>query len=72
MQNLIVFETVTNSDGKFWSERQKKLKSKANFIRADEFTFHKIKVFLMKNSPFIKLRHRSRRRKGGDAEFNCL
>ena len=50
MQNLIVFETVTNSDGEFWSERQKKLKSKANFIRADEFTFHKIKVFLMKNS----------------------
>ena len=29
MQNLIVFETVTNSDGEFGSERQaKKLKNK--------------------------------------------
>ena len=50
MQNLIVFQTAINSDGEFWSERQKQLKSKANFIVGDEFTFHKIKVFLMKNS----------------------
>ena len=50
MQNLIVFQTVTNSDGEFWSERQKKLKNKENFIHADKLTFHKIKIFLMKNS----------------------
>ena len=50
MQNLIVFQTVTNSDGKFWSERQKKLKSKANLTHAHEFAFHKIKIFLMKHS----------------------
>ena len=50
MQNLIVFETVTNSDGEFGSERRKKLKNKENFIVAGEFTFHKIKIFLKKNS----------------------
>ena len=50
MQNWILFETVTNSDRKFGSERQKKLKNKENLIRADEFVFHKIKIFLIKNS----------------------
>ena len=35
MQNLIVFQTVRNSDGEFFSERQKKLKNKENFILAD-------------------------------------
>ena len=35
MQNLIVFQTVTNSDGEFRSERRKKLKNKENFILAD-------------------------------------
>ena len=50
MQNLILFQTDTNSDGEFGSERRKKLKNKANFIVAGEFTFHKIKIFLMKNS----------------------
>ena len=50
MQNLIVFQTVTNSDGEFGSEWQKKLKDKENFIVVDEFTVHKIKIFLMKNS----------------------
>ena len=50
MQNLIVFQTVTNSDGEFWSERQKKLKNKENFIHGDKFTFHKIKIFLVENS----------------------
>ena len=50
MQNLIVFQTVTTTDGEFWSEQHNKLKNKENFILADEFTFHKIKIFLTKNS----------------------
>ena len=50
MQNLILFRTVTNSDGEFRSERQKKLKNKENLIHADEFSFHKIKIVFMKNS----------------------
>ena len=50
MQNLIVFQTVTNSDGEFRSEWQRKLKNKENFIVAGEFTFHKMKIFLIKNS----------------------
>ena len=43
MQNLILFQTVSNSDGEFGSELQKKLKNKKNLIRADKFSFHKIK-----------------------------
>ena len=50
MQNLILFETVTDSDGEFWFEWRKKLKNRENLIHADKFTFHKIKVFFMKNS----------------------
>ena len=50
MQNLFLFQTVTNSDREFWSERQKKLKNQKNFILADQFSFDKIKIFLMKNS----------------------
>ena len=50
MQNLIVFQTVLNSDGEFGFEWQKKLKNKTNLIHADEFAFHKIKIFLMKHS----------------------
>ena len=50
MQNWILYQTVINSDGEFRSEWQKKLKNKKKFIRADEFTFHKIKIFLIKNS----------------------
>ena len=50
MQNLILFQTVTNSDGEFGSQPHKKLKNKENFIRADEFTFHKIKIFHIKSS----------------------
>ena len=50
MQNLIVFQTVTNSDGEFRSEGQKKLENTNNFIRGHELSFQKIEVFLMKNS----------------------
>ena len=50
MQYLIVFQSVTYSDGEFGSERQKKLKNKENLIHIDDFTFRKIKIFLMKNS----------------------
>ena len=50
MQNLIVFQTVPNSDEEFGFEWRKKLKNKENLIHADKFTFHKIKIFLMKNS----------------------
>ena len=50
MQNWNLFKTVTNSDGEFVSQLHKKLKNKQNWIYADEFTFHKIKILLMKNS----------------------
>ena len=50
MQNWILFQTVTNWDGEYGTQLHKKLKNKENFIRADEFTFHKIKIFLIKNS----------------------
>ena len=39
MQNLILFETVTNSDGEFGFERENKPKNKKKLIRADEFGF---------------------------------
>ena len=50
MQNLILFQTVWNSDPEFGSQLHKKMKNKENFIRADEFSFDKFKIFLMKNS----------------------
>ena len=49
MQNLILFQTVTKSAGEFGSQPHKKPKNKENFIRADEFTFQKIKIFLIKS-----------------------
>ena len=49
MQNWILYQTVTNCDGEFVSERQKKLKNKENLICRDEFSSHKIKIFLRKN-----------------------
>ena len=50
MQNLILFQTVTNPGGEFVSQLHEKLKNKKNLIPADEFTYHKLKIFLMKNS----------------------
>ena len=50
MQNLILFQTVTNSGGEFVSQLQKKLKNKEVSIFADEFSFHKINIFFMKSS----------------------
>ena len=50
MQKWILFQAVTNSAREFGSQPQKKLKNKENFIRADEFIFHKIKIFHIKNS----------------------
>ena len=50
MQNWFLFQTVTNSHGEFVFERDTKLKNKENLIHADEFTFHKIKIFLIKTS----------------------
>ena len=50
MQNLILFHTDANSDGEFMSQAHQKLKNKENLIRADEMSFEKIKIFLMKNS----------------------
>ena len=50
MQNLILFQTVTTSDGEFVSQPHEKLKNKKNLIPADEFTYQKIKIFRMKNS----------------------
>ena len=50
MHDGILFQTVKNSDGEFASERQKKLKNKENLIRADVFSFEKMKIFLIKSS----------------------
>ena len=50
MRNLIRFQTVTNSGGEFVFQAHKKLKNKENLFRADEFTFHEIKIFLIKRS----------------------
>ena len=50
MHNLILFQTVTNSDGEFVSQPHKKLKNKENFIREHKFNFDKIKTFTVKNS----------------------
>ena len=49
MQNLILFQTITNSDGEFVSQPHKKMKNKENFIHADEFSIHKIKIVLNKS-----------------------
>ena len=50
MRNLIVFQTVTNSDKESLSEPHKKLKNKENLISADQFPFYKIKIFRTKTS----------------------
>ena len=49
MPNLILFQTVTKSDAEFGSQPQEKPKNKQNYIPADEFTFKKFKIFLMKS-----------------------
>ena len=66
MHNLILFHTVTNSDGELLSKPHNKLKNKENLIHADAFSFHKIKIFLS------NVRPQSRRRKGGDVELNSF
>ena len=50
MQNLIHFQTVTNSDGEFVCQPHEKLKNKKNLIPADKFADQKIKIFRTKNS----------------------
>ena len=60
MQNSILFQSVTNSDGEFGSQRQKKLKNKRNLIHANEFIFQKIKIFLRKNSSSKLMKKRRR------------
>ena len=50
MQNLILYHTVTNSGGEFMSQPHMKLKNKENWIQADEFSFEKMKIFLIKTS----------------------
>ena len=47
MQNLIFFQTITNSDGEFVSQA---MKNKENLNTEDEFIFSK-KFCIMKNSP---------------------
>ena len=49
MQNWILFQTVANSDGEFVSQLHKKLKNRENLIHEHEFSFHRIKIFLIKN-----------------------
>ena len=50
MQNSILFQTGTNWGWEFVSQMRKKLKNGENLIGADEFIYHKIKIFLIKNS----------------------
>ena len=60
MQNSILYQTLTNSDKKFLSQRQKTLKNNEILIDADEFSFQKIKVFLIKSS-FSKYKKTNRK-----------
>ena len=39
MQNLILFQTVTDSSDEFVVEREEKMKNKDNFICAEEISF---------------------------------
>ena len=50
MQNWILFQTVPNWDREFVSQPHKRLKNKENWIDADEFSFEKMKIFLIKKS----------------------
>ena len=50
MLNCILFQAVINIDRVFWSEPQKKLKNKENFIRGKDFSFFEMKIFRIKNS----------------------
>ena len=50
MQNLILFQNVTNWDREFVSQPHKRLKKKENWIDGDEFSFEKMKIFLIKKS----------------------
>ena len=50
MHNWILFQTVSNSDREFVSQPHKTLKNKENWVDADEFSFEKMKIFLIKNS----------------------
>ena len=50
MQNSILFQTGTNWGWEFESQLRKKLKNKENWIDADEFSFEKMKIFLIKKS----------------------
>ena len=69
MQNWILFRSVTNSDGEFGSKRQKKMKNEENFIHADEFSFGKMKIFLMKTSS--SMWKKKRRRCRIEFSLNC-
>ena len=50
MQKLILFQTVINSDGEFVSQPHKKPKNKEHIIHVEEFSFEKMKIFLIKSS----------------------
>ena len=49
MQNLIHFQTATNSDGEFVSQPHKKQKNKEHLIHAEKFSVEKMKIFLIKS-----------------------
>ena len=50
MQNLILFQTGTNSGGEFVSQPHKKLKNKEHLIHAEKISVEKMKIFLIKSS----------------------
>ena len=50
MQKLILFQAVTNLDGEFVFQPHKKLKNMEHLIHAEEFSFEKMKIFLIKSS----------------------
>ena len=49
MQNLILLQTVAKWDWEFGSQPHEKPKNRQNYIPADEFTFQKIQIFLIKS-----------------------
>ena len=55
MQNLILFQTATNSDRQSVPQTHKKLENKANQISPHELSSHKNKIFPTKNFYFVKV-----------------
>ena len=50
MQDWILFQAAINIDREVWSQPQKTLKKKKNFLCEENFSFYEMKIFPIKNS----------------------